>query len=168
MRWFAARCGSSTRKCRPVPRTTFNLGQMEGGTSVNSIPHEAQLKVDMRRKAKTKLSAWKLRSANAWPPACATRWKTPATAPRANWNGRSNVIGSRPGGELAAGFAAARRFARRGRIRRQSVAHRAFFHRREHSAVPGNRCHLDWRGRKWRRRAFAAGVVRASGTRKRV
>src|SRR6266404_5784376 len=30
------------------PRTTFNLGQIEGGTSVNSIPHEARLKVDLR------------------------------------------------------------------------------------------------------------------------
>src|SRR5213593_1954048 len=30
------------------PRTTFNLGQIEGGTSVNSIPHEARLKVDVR------------------------------------------------------------------------------------------------------------------------
>src|SRR4029077_17446083 len=28
------------------PRTTFNLGQIEGGTSVNSVPHEAKLKVD--------------------------------------------------------------------------------------------------------------------------
>src|SRR6201986_2578781 len=27
------------------PRTTFNLGQVEGGTSVNSIPYEATLKV---------------------------------------------------------------------------------------------------------------------------
>ena len=26
------------------PRTTFNLGQIEGGTSINSIPYEARLK----------------------------------------------------------------------------------------------------------------------------
>src|SRR5438045_9752153 len=31
-----------------IPRTTFNLGQIEGGTSVNYIPHEARLKVDIR------------------------------------------------------------------------------------------------------------------------
>jgi len=30
------------------PRTTFNIGQIEGGTSVNSVPHEARLKVDIR------------------------------------------------------------------------------------------------------------------------
>src|SRR5258708_14715817 len=31
-----------------TPRTTFNLRQIEGGTSVNSVPHEARLKVDLR------------------------------------------------------------------------------------------------------------------------
>ncbi|MDP9148002.1 MAG: M20/M25/M40 family metallo-hydrolase, partial [Acidobacteriota bacterium] len=35
-------------KVPTAPRTTFNLGQIEGGTSVNSIPHEAKLKVDIR------------------------------------------------------------------------------------------------------------------------
>ena len=35
-------------KVPTAPRTTFNLGQIEGGTSVNSIPYEAKLKVDLR------------------------------------------------------------------------------------------------------------------------
>jgi len=35
-------------KVPAAPRTTFNLGQIEGGTSVNSIPYEAKLKVDLR------------------------------------------------------------------------------------------------------------------------
>ncbi len=30
------------------PRTTFNVGEIEGGTSVNSIPSQASIKVDMR------------------------------------------------------------------------------------------------------------------------
>jgi acetylornithine deacetylase/succinyl-diaminopimelate desuccinylase-like protein len=37
------------------PRTTFNLGQVEGGTSVNSIPHEAKLKVDLRSESEDEL-----------------------------------------------------------------------------------------------------------------
>ena len=37
------------------PRTTFNLGQVEGGTSVNSIPHEATLKVDLRSESEEEL-----------------------------------------------------------------------------------------------------------------
>src|ERR1700741_5570636 len=38
-----------------TPRTTFNLGQIEGGTSVNSIPHEAKLKVDLRSESEDEL-----------------------------------------------------------------------------------------------------------------
>src|SRR5207249_11065353 len=30
------------------PRTTFNIGEIEGGTSVNSVPYEAKIKVDIR------------------------------------------------------------------------------------------------------------------------
>ena len=32
----------------PAPRTTFNVGVVRGGTSVNSIPSEVQMDVDMR------------------------------------------------------------------------------------------------------------------------
>jgi tripeptide aminopeptidase len=32
----------------PDPRTTFNVGRVGGGTSVNSIPYEAWMEVDMR------------------------------------------------------------------------------------------------------------------------
>jgi tripeptide aminopeptidase len=37
------------------PRTTFNVGQIEGGTSVNSIPHSASIKVDMRSESDAEL-----------------------------------------------------------------------------------------------------------------
>jgi acetylornithine deacetylase/succinyl-diaminopimelate desuccinylase-like protein len=30
------------------PRTTFNVGEIQGGTSVNSVPHAASIKVDVR------------------------------------------------------------------------------------------------------------------------
>src|SRR6202040_3953547 len=43
------------------PRTTFNLGQIEGGTSVNSIPYDAKLKVDIRSEREDELG--KLESA---------------------------------------------------------------------------------------------------------
>src|ERR1041385_6544846 len=42
-------------KVPPSPRTTYNLGQIEGGTSVNSIPHEARLKVDLRSESDDEL-----------------------------------------------------------------------------------------------------------------
>ncbi len=31
-----------------TPRTTFNVGRLGGGTSINSIPHDAWLEIDMR------------------------------------------------------------------------------------------------------------------------
>jgi acetylornithine deacetylase/succinyl-diaminopimelate desuccinylase-like protein len=37
------------------PRTTFNVGQIEGGTSVNSIPHHASIKVDLRSESEAEL-----------------------------------------------------------------------------------------------------------------
>lgn len=37
------------------PRTTFNVGQIEGGTSVNSIPFRASVKVDMRSEQESEL-----------------------------------------------------------------------------------------------------------------
>src|SRR5437879_7186674 len=38
------------------PRTTFNIGQIEGGTCVNSVPHEARLKVDIRSESEDELA----------------------------------------------------------------------------------------------------------------
>lgn len=37
------------------PRTTFNVGQIEGGTSVNSIPFRASVKVDLRSEQESEL-----------------------------------------------------------------------------------------------------------------
>ena len=37
------------------PRTTFNVGRMEGGRSVNSIPSEATMEVDLRSAAEVEL-----------------------------------------------------------------------------------------------------------------
>jgi acetylornithine deacetylase/succinyl-diaminopimelate desuccinylase-like protein len=38
------------------PRTSFNIGEIEGGTSVNSIPMSARMKVDLRSESETELS----------------------------------------------------------------------------------------------------------------
>lgn len=37
------------------PRTTFNVGEIQGGTSVNSIPHRALIKVDLRSESEAEL-----------------------------------------------------------------------------------------------------------------
>lgn len=84
------------------PRTTFNLGQVEGGTSVNSIPHEAKLKVDLRSESEDEL----VRLESALRDCIATGVKDETDNARDRSKGKLDwkvdLIGSRPGGELGA------------------------------------------------------------------
>ena len=83
------------------PRTTFNLGQIEGGTSVNSIPHEARLKVDLRSESEDELI--RLDTALRDCMGAGTRDEMEASRDRSKgkleW--KLDLLGSRPGGELA-------------------------------------------------------------------
>ena len=84
------------------PRTTFNLGQIEGGTSVNSIPFEARAKVDVRSESEDELT--RLESALRECIAAGVRDEMESSRDRAKgkleW--KIQLLGSRPGGELAA------------------------------------------------------------------
>jgi tripeptide aminopeptidase len=84
------------------PRTTFNLGQVEGGTSVNSIPYEAKLKVDLRSENEDEIA----RMETALRECVATGVKDEMDNSRDRSRGKLewkvNLIGSRPGGDLAA------------------------------------------------------------------
>src|SRR5215469_2487160 len=84
------------------PRTTFNLGQVEGGTSVNSIPHEAKLKVDLRSENEEQLV--RLESALRECVAAGVKDEMDNALDRSKgkleW--KVDTIGSRPGGDLAA------------------------------------------------------------------
>ncbi|MGB7847874.1 MAG: M20/M25/M40 family metallo-hydrolase [Candidatus Acidiferrum sp.] len=83
------------------PRTTFNLGQVEGGTSVNSIPYEAKLKVDLRSENEDEI----VRMETALRECIAAGVKDEMDNSRERGRGKLdwkvNLIGSRPGGELA-------------------------------------------------------------------
>jgi tripeptide aminopeptidase len=46
-----------TARVPESPRTSFNIGEIEGGTSVNSIPASAHMKVDLRSESETELAA---------------------------------------------------------------------------------------------------------------
>jgi tripeptide aminopeptidase len=85
-----------------TPRTTFNLGQIEGGTSVNSIPYEARLKIDIRSESEDELA--KLSAAFRDCMAAGVRDEMEASRDRAKgkleW--RVDLLGSRPGGDLPA------------------------------------------------------------------
>ncbi len=83
------------------PRTTFNIGQIEGGTSVNSIPHEARLKVDIRSESEDELT--RLESALRECIAAGVRDEMDSARDRSKgkleW--KVELLGGRPGGELA-------------------------------------------------------------------
>lgn len=84
------------------PRTTYNLGQIEGGTSVNSIPFEARVKVDVRSESDDELT--RLESALRECIAAGVRDEMESSRDRTrgklDW--KIQLLGSRPGGELAA------------------------------------------------------------------
>ncbi len=84
------------------PRTTFNIGQVEGGTSVNSIPHEARIKVDIRSESEDELV--RLDSALRECIAAGVRDEMESARERSKgkleW--KVELLGSRPGGELSA------------------------------------------------------------------
>jgi len=83
------------------PRTTFNIGQIEGGTSVNSDPYEARLKVDIRSESEDELT--RLESALRECIAAGVRDEMDSARDRSKgkleW--KVELLGSRPGGELA-------------------------------------------------------------------
>jgi tripeptide aminopeptidase len=83
------------------PRTTFNLGEIAGGTSVNSIPHEARLKVDLRSESDDELI--RLETALRDCVGAGVRDEMEASRDRSKgkleW--KLDLMGSRPGGELA-------------------------------------------------------------------
>jgi len=89
-------------KVPAAPRTTFNLGQIEGGTSVNSIPYEARLKVDLRSENEDEIT--RLESALRDCVAAGVKDETDNARERnrAKLEWKINPIGSRPGGELPA------------------------------------------------------------------
>jgi tripeptide aminopeptidase len=89
-------------KVPPTPRTTFNIGQIEGGTSVNSIPYEARLKVDIRSESDDELT--KLESALRDCIAAGARDEMESARDRSKGKLEWKVepLGSRPGGELSA------------------------------------------------------------------
>src|SRR6202040_939394 len=92
-------------KVPATPRTTFNIGQIEGGTSVNSIPYEAKLKVDIRSESEDELA--KLESALRECITAGVRDEMESSRDRSKgkleW--KEELLGSRPGGELSANSA---------------------------------------------------------------
>jgi acetylornithine deacetylase/succinyl-diaminopimelate desuccinylase-like protein len=84
------------------PRTTYNIGEIHGGTSVNSVPHSASMKVDIRSESDAEIEKVVAVLQDA------VRRGVEEESAAARQSGRKNVtlethfrvLGARPGGEL--------------------------------------------------------------------
>ena len=85
------------------PRTTFNIGSIEGGTSVNSIPATAVIKVDLRSEAEPeilKLESALRRAIQHGVDEEMQAARDRGAASSAGLSIQTKVLGVRPGGEL--------------------------------------------------------------------
>ena len=91
-----------------VPKTTFNIGVIRGGTSVNSIPESASMKVDIRSTSMAEMERLEqsLRLAvnrAVEDETLAAEMRSSAQKRPAGVSGEVVVIGNRPAGELSSG-----------------------------------------------------------------
>ncbi|MGH9709249.1 MAG: M20/M25/M40 family metallo-hydrolase, partial [Candidatus Acidiferrales bacterium] len=83
------------------PRTTFNFGVIEGGNSVNSIPAEAGVRVDLRSEDEAELSRLESELRKAFTSAIDEEMAA-AEPGNETLKLKVNLIGVRPGGKLPA------------------------------------------------------------------
>ena len=84
------------------PRTTFNIGQIEGGTSVNSVPHEARLKVDIRSESEDELTRLESALRECVIAGVRDEMESSRDHSKGKLEWKVELLGSRPGGELSA------------------------------------------------------------------
>lgn len=87
------------------PRTTFNIGSIEGGTSVNAIPARASIKVDIRSEKETEIGRVETALRDAIRDGIREEMAASNARGAANGEGaglemQAKVLGVRPGGEL--------------------------------------------------------------------
>jgi len=87
------------------PRTTYNIGEIEGGTSINSIPFRAAIKVDLRSESAAEMDRLEaaLREAvqaGVDEEMAASREHGPASRGAGKLEVRFRILGVRPSGEL--------------------------------------------------------------------
>lgn len=94
-----------TARVPELPRTSFNIGEISGGTSVNSIPSSAQMKVDLRSESEIELAAVETQLRDAVKAGIDEEMSAArerGMAGGANLlNLKINVLGVRPAGELS-------------------------------------------------------------------
>lgn len=93
-----------TARVPESPRTSFNIGEIEGGTSVNSIPSSAHMKVDLRSESEPELAALEVLLRDAVKAGIDEEMSAARERGMAGstnlLNLKINVLGVRPAGEL--------------------------------------------------------------------
>lgn len=85
------------------PKTSFNIGTISGGTSVNSIPEWASMKVDLRSASTAEIDRLERALREAVSEAVAEAKKTAARGKSGEISYQIKLIGSRPAAELKPG-----------------------------------------------------------------
>jgi tripeptide aminopeptidase len=83
------------------PRTVFNIGQIEGGTSVNSIPHEARVKIDLRSEQEPEIARMEAALREAIEAGAQEENAAARDLSKGKLQWSMRVLGERPGGELS-------------------------------------------------------------------
>jgi len=83
------------------PRTTLNIGSIEGGTSINTIPERAVLKVDLRSSDPLRINELEQLLRRAVADAC-NQTQAHSAHPRTRLSYAITMVGERPAGELPA------------------------------------------------------------------
>jgi di/tripeptidase len=91
-----------------TPKTTFNIGVIRGGTSVNSIPESASMRVDVRSTSTPEIERLERALRVALDTAIETESEQAQSRPKSSrrafgLSAEVVVIGDRPGGELPPG-----------------------------------------------------------------
>ena len=85
------------------PRTTFNIGEIEGGNSVNSIPHEVRFKMDMHSENSAEIAKMEAALRDAVDAGVSEEMAAARDRSKGKLEWKFRRMGERPGGSLAAG-----------------------------------------------------------------
>lgn len=95
----------SQTRVAALPKTTFNVGVIEGGTSVNSIPESARMRVDIRSASAMEIERLEMELRHAVEQAVAAEdvhsHRGNSAHPPPALKAEIHAIGNRPAGELA-------------------------------------------------------------------
>ena len=141
----------SETRLEGAPKSAFNVGLIEGGSSVNAIAQSARAKVDIRSESNEKMDEL-VELLSAAVERARDLENQRATGGKVAC--RLKEIGSRPAAALAEDAAILHYAARRGRAPGHPLAPGLLLHRRQHSALAGHSGHRHRRRRSGRRRPY--------------